>query len=114
MRIMISVGWSHEIGGPDLGSLAATCDVHYEIDEQVLDSDPESFVQGVKNACAVCRKAVEEELACHGPDGTDNGEVNSAREPSPPSAASPSGGDVAKASGSCGSDGYRGSASFGP
>ncbi len=54
-----------KIGLPDYGSLGASCHVDFEVDQSVLQRNPEAFHRHVRNAYVACAQAVNEELARH-------------------------------------------------
>ena len=50
-------------GQPDYGSIGATCHVEFDLAQELVQDDPESFHQQVRDAFAACSQAVHEELA---------------------------------------------------
>ncbi len=89
MRSIIRVGASREIDLPDGGRFGATCDINFAADDRRLETDPAGFLESVKNACVVCRQAVEEELARQPPSSPGDDAGNSAAgqaAPQPPAA----------------------------
>jgi len=68
MPLTLNVGVSKKRGLPDFGSVGATCNVAVELDAALLTGDQDGFQRQVRNAYAACARAVNEELARHGPD----------------------------------------------
>ena len=68
MPLTLNVGVSKKRGLPDYGSVGATCNVAVELDAALLTGDQNGFQRQVRNAYAACARAVNEELARHGPD----------------------------------------------
>lgn len=58
-----TVGICRKIGQPDYGSIGATCHVEFDLVQELIQDDPESFRQQVRDAFAACSQAVNEELA---------------------------------------------------
>jgi Tfp pilus assembly protein PilW len=58
-----TVGICRKIGQPDYGSIGATCHVEFDLVQELIQDDPESFHQHVRDAFAACSDAVHEELA---------------------------------------------------
>ena len=85
MRSIIRVGASREIDLPDGGRFGATCDINFAADDRRLETDPAGFLESVKNACVVCRQAVEEELARQPPSSPGDDAGNSAAGQAAPS-----------------------------
>jgi hypothetical protein len=61
MALKVCVGLSRKIGQPDFGSLGASCSVEAEVENSVLDREPE-FSRRVRELYATCAQAVDEEL----------------------------------------------------
>jgi hypothetical protein len=85
MPMKISVGLSKKVGLPGYSSLGASCQVEFEAEATLLQTDREAFYRQVRNAYAACALAVHEELARqqassggngpadHAPNGSSNG-----------------------------------------
>jgi hypothetical protein len=63
MPLILNLGISKKIGQPAYGSLGASCNVAVELDQSLIFDDPAGFQQHVQQIFAVCRQAVQEELA---------------------------------------------------
>lgn len=63
MPLRLNVGLSRKLGLPDYGSLGASCNLDFELDATLLQTDPESLQRQIRNAYDACRCAVHEELA---------------------------------------------------
>jgi len=63
MPLKLNVGLSKKVGQPDFGSLGASCNLQFEMDATLLQSDPEGFNQQVRNAYSACRSVVDDELS---------------------------------------------------
>jgi len=63
MPLTVSVGLSKKVGQPDYGSLGASCNVQFEADATLLQSDIAAFQRHVHNAYIACTQAVNDELA---------------------------------------------------
>ena len=78
MPVTINVGLAKKIGLRDYGSLGASCNVAFEADHSLLESDLAAFHQRVKNAFVACHQAIQDELArqqheAAGPTAKGNG-----------------------------------------
>lgn len=62
MPLTCNVGLSKKVGLPDYGSLGATCNVQFELDGTILQTDQSAFHHKVQNAYAACAQAVNDEL----------------------------------------------------
>lgn len=94
MPVTINVGLSKKIGMPDFGSLGATCNVSFEAEHGLLESNPEGFHRRVRSAFAACCQAVDAELSRHQdqPGGNEaNGNQARADEPAIQATASSNG-----------------------
>lgn len=63
MSPKVSVGLTKKLGLPNFGSIGATCHVEFDLVQELIQDDPESFHQHVRDAFAACSQAVYEELA---------------------------------------------------
>lgn len=82
MAITLTVGLSRKIGQPSYGSISATCNVTFEADSGLLDSDHEAFRSKVRTIFAECSAAVDDELAQQD-RGTGSGYVPPVAAPAP-------------------------------
>jgi len=62
MPLTVSVSVSRKLGLPNFGSLGASCATQIELDPFVF-SEPDTLRQKIHTAFAVCRQAVNDELA---------------------------------------------------
>ena len=62
MAVKLSVGLQKKVGQPDFGSLGASCNVEFEIDQGLLEHDLSGFHQKVAETFAACRDAVHAQL----------------------------------------------------
>jgi hypothetical protein len=63
MAFKINVGLSRKIGQPNFGSLGASCHIDLEIDPQTIGHGPEAIQRQIMGAFAICKQAVDTELA---------------------------------------------------
>jgi hypothetical protein len=63
MSTKINVGLSRKIGQPNFGSLGASCHIDLEIDTQTASRGPEAIQRQILGAFAVCKQAIDTELA---------------------------------------------------
>ena len=63
MPLKLNVGLMKKIGQPRYGSLCASCHLEIELESSLLESDADAFRDRVRRTFAVCRRAVETELA---------------------------------------------------
>ena len=63
MAFKINVGLSRKIGQPHFGSLGASCHIDLEIDPQSLGRGAEAIQSEILDAFAICKRAVDAELA---------------------------------------------------
>jgi len=63
MPLTLSLGISKKIGLPAYSSLGASCNIEIELDQSLIFDDPARFQRHVKRVFAICRQAVQEELA---------------------------------------------------
>ena len=62
MPLRLNVGVSRKLGLPDYSSAGATCNIELELDQGLLDRDPEGFRARVRDAYVAARQAVHDEL----------------------------------------------------
>jgi hypothetical protein len=70
MAVKVSCGLQKKIGQPDYGSLGASCQVEFEIDVSLIESNLEAFHQKIASAFAACQTSVEQQLDKHKANGT--------------------------------------------
>jgi hypothetical protein len=63
MPLKLNVGLMKKIGQPHYGSLCASCHLEIEMESSLLERDADAFHDRVRRTFAVCRRAVETELA---------------------------------------------------
>ena len=63
MPLKLNVGLMKKIGQPRYGSLCASCHLEIEMESSLLETDADAFRDRVRRTFAVCRRAVETELA---------------------------------------------------
>jgi hypothetical protein len=63
MPLKLNVGLMKKIGQPRYGSLCASCHLEIEMESSLLESDADAFRDRIRRTFAVCRRAVETELA---------------------------------------------------
>jgi len=63
MAVKLSVGFQKKTGLPDYGSLGARCDVEFEIDSALLQSDLDGFHERARRAFSACQQAVNDQLS---------------------------------------------------
>lgn len=61
--LKLNVVLSKKVGLPDYGSIGALCSVETEMNNGVLQHDPDGFQQQARQAYAACAQAVNDELA---------------------------------------------------
>jgi hypothetical protein len=63
MAMKVNLGLSKKLGLANFGSVGATCNLELEMDQSLLQSDPEGFQQRVRRIYAIAAQAVSDELA---------------------------------------------------
>jgi hypothetical protein len=63
MPLTLNLGITKKIGLPAYSSLGASCNIEIELDQPLIFDDPAGFQRHVKQVFAICRQAVQEELA---------------------------------------------------
>jgi hypothetical protein len=69
MAVKVSCGLQKKIGQPDYGSLGASCQVEFEIDISLIESNLDAFHQKIGNAFLACQSSVEQQLDKHKVNG---------------------------------------------
>ena len=62
MAMKINVGLQKKVGQPNYGSLGASCQIEFEIDSTLLESNMDGFHDRVNGAFLACRQAVNLQL----------------------------------------------------
>ena len=76
MPLKLSVGVTRKVGLPGYSNVGASCHVELEVDSRLLETDPQTFHEHVRDAFVACRQAVDDELARYwGPGGTAPSQV---------------------------------------
>ena len=81
MPLTVSVGLSKKVGQPEFGSLGATCNVAFELEASLLQTDLRAFHDQVHNAYSACAQAVNDQLAKPQVSGS-NGNQTEIKQPS--------------------------------
>jgi hypothetical protein len=63
MPLKLNVGLVKKVGLPNYSSLGASCHLEVELDSRLLEDDPESFQDQVRQAFVACQHSVEDELS---------------------------------------------------
>ncbi|MGA2068383.1 MAG: hypothetical protein ABSG86_25645 [Thermoguttaceae bacterium] len=63
MAMKVNLGLSKKLGLANFGSVGATCNLELEMDQSLLQCDPEAFQQRVRRIYAIAAQAVSDELA---------------------------------------------------
>ena len=71
MAMKINVGLQKKVGQPNYGSLGASCQIEFEMESTILESNMDGFHNRVNGAFLACRQAVNLQLerftiACSG------------------------------------------------
>jgi hypothetical protein len=77
MAVRLSVGFQKKAGLPDYGSHEARCDVEFEIDASLLQSDLDGFHEKARRAFSACQQAVNDQLARQAANGHSHPPSNS-------------------------------------
>jgi hypothetical protein len=62
MAMKINVGLQKKVGQPNYGSLGASCQIEFEMDSTLLESNMDGFHDRVNGAFLACRQAVNLQL----------------------------------------------------
>jgi len=62
MAMKINVGLQKKVGQPNYGSLGASCQIEFEMDSALLESNMDGFHDRVNGAFLACRQAVNLQL----------------------------------------------------
>jgi hypothetical protein len=62
MAMKVNVGLNKKLGLANFGSVGATCNLELEMDQSLLQSDPEGFQQRIRRVYAIATQAVNDEL----------------------------------------------------
>ena len=62
MAMKIHVGLQKKVGQPNYGSLGASCQIEFEMDSTILESNMDGFHDRVNGAFLACRQAVNLQL----------------------------------------------------
>ncbi len=62
MAMKINVGLQKKVGQPNYGSLGASCQIEFEMDSTILESNMDGFHDRVNGAFLACRQAVNLQL----------------------------------------------------
>jgi hypothetical protein len=79
MALKLSIGFQKKLGLPDFGSLGASCNVEFEIDQALLHNDLDGFHEKARHAFVACQQAVNDQLARQAQNGAaknGNGHAN--------------------------------------
>src|SRR5262245_37965023 len=63
MPLKLTVGLTRKLGLPGYSCAGAGCHVGLELEQDLLQADPETFQATARAAYAACRRAVDDQLA---------------------------------------------------